>query len=207
MKLYLKPGACSQAVHIVLLELGIAHTLDQVDTEKKLTERGHNFLEINPNGYVPALELDGGEVLTEGPAILQYLGDAHQESRLTPPSGGVERARFNSLLNFLSSEIHKAFGPFFSATPLEGERRESAEVLLRQRIAYLETLLADGRPYLGGADFTVADALAFVLLSWARPSGIALSSYPHVEKLLKEIRKRNSVKRAWQAEGLMGRAA
>lgn len=207
MKLYYKPGACSQAVHIVLLELGLSHFLEQVDTDTKRTEKGYDFLLINPNGYVPALELDGGDVLTEGPAILQFLGDGHQESGLTPPPGGVERARFNSLLNFLSSEIHKAFGPFFSATPLDEEGRKSAEALLRKRVMYLETLLSDGRTYLGGDKFTVADALAFVLLSWARPSGISLSNYPRVENLLKKIRTRDSVKMAWQAEGLTGKAA
>ena len=171
MKLFYAPGACSLSPHIVLRELGLPFALEAVDLKTKTTEAGADFAAINPKGYVPALQLDDGEVLTEGAAIVQYLADRHAPGTLAPVAGTVERARLNGHLNFISAELHKGFGPLFNPG-LAPEARAAALANLARKLDVAEAALADGRAHLTGPDFTIADAYLFVVLSWAPHLGV-----------------------------------
>ncbi|WP_417454452.1 glutathione transferase GstA [Kiloniella sp.] len=201
MKLYYKPGACSLASHIVLRELGHDFDIEKVDTDIKKTENGEDFLQVNPNGYVPALKLDNGEVLTEGAAILQYLADQNPESGLTPATGSVERARLQEHLNFISSELHKAFSPFFSGNA-DGDARQPAEENVAKKLAHFEKVLSDGRSYLLGDSFSVADAYLFVVSNWSNFVGINLDKVPHLAAFVKRVAAREKTQTALAAEGL-----
>jgi glutathione S-transferase len=203
MRLYYKPGACSLAVHVALRELDLACDLERVDTDAQKTETGADYSRINPNGHVPALALDDGEVLTEGPAILQYLADAHPAATLAPPAGTLARARLQQWLNFTSAELHKAFSPFFAAEPPAGAAREAAEARLRRRLGYPESALADGRPYLLGDGYSVADIHAFAIVRWADPVGLGLNRWPHLKAFAARIAARPRVAAAMRAEGLI----
>jgi len=204
MKLYYKPGACSLAPHIVLHEIDQAVDLVKTDTATGETESGERFAEISPNGYVPALRLEDGGVITENPAILQYLADRAPRHHLAPPNGTFERVRLQELLNFLSSELHKAFSPFFAADELSGAARTTAEARLARRIAEIERRLGDGRAYLLGDGYTVADAYAFVLLNWAGFVGIDLAPWPKTEAFVARVRARPATLQALASEGLTG---
>ncbi|MEO1016862.1 MAG: glutathione transferase GstA [Pseudomonadota bacterium] len=203
MKLYYKPGVCSQAAHITLNEIGATFDLEQVDTKTKRTATGADYTAINPNGYVPALTLDDGEILLEGPAILQYLADTAPDSGLAPPSGTIERTRVQQYLNFTASELHKSFSPFFTDEPLTDAARQAAVRKLASRLDYVEKLLADGRPYLTGETFTIADAYLFVVASWTGPTGIGLDPWPNVEAFVARVRARPQVEKSMRAEGLL----
>ena len=201
MKLFYTPGACSLSPHIVLHELGLPFTLEAVDLKTKKTESGADFTAINPKGYVPALQLDDGEVLTEGAAIVQYLADKHAPGTLAPFAGTVERARLNGHLNFISAELHKAFGPFFNPA-LAPEAREAAVANVGRKLDVVEGTLADGRPYLTGPDFTVADAYLYVVLSWAPKVGVDLGRWPHLGEFSRRAAARAAVQAAVATEGL-----
>ena len=198
MKLYFKPGACSLATHIVLRELGIDFTLEPVDTQTQRTESGIDYKTVNPKGYVPALDT-GRAVLTEGAAILQYLAES---TTLIPDVGTLERARLQEHLNYIASELHKAFGPFFKASATDEQRAQALETILRH-FDYLESLLDDGRVYLVGDTFTVADAYLFVVCSWAAVPGIDLKDWPFLNTLWNRMAARPSVKAAMLSEGLV----
>lgn len=198
MKLYFKPGACSLATHIVLRELGIDFTLEPVDTQAQRTESGIDYKTVNPKGYVPALDT-GRAVLTEGAAILQYLAES---TTLIPDVGTLERARLQEHLNYIASELHKAFGPFFKASATDEQRAQALETILRH-FDYLESLLDDGRAYLVGDTFTVADAYLFVVCSWAAVPGIDLKDWPFLNTLWNRMAARPSVKAAMLSEGLV----
>jgi len=200
MKLYFKQGACSKATHIVLNELGLDYSLDRVHPETGLTASGKDYKSINPNGYVPALELESGEVLTEGAAILQFLADQHMHAVLAPPVGSVERAHSQSLLAFVSAELHKAFKPFFSQGELSKKERDAAVAHVGSRFDYLEGKLADGHDFLCGEAFTISDAYAYVVLAWAGGVGIDTSPWPRIEAYLARIGERESVQQATAAE-------
>ncbi|WP_085905928.1 glutathione transferase GstA [Kiloniella majae] len=202
MKLYYKPGACSLASHIVLHELGQDFDIEKVDTEIKKTESGEDFLDVNPNGYVPALKLNNGEVLTEGAAILQYLADQKPEADLVPVSGSIDRARLQGHLNFISSELHKAFGPFFTGKA-DGDARASAEVNVLKKMAHFEKILSDGRNYLLGDKFSVADAYLFVVSNWSNFVGIKLDKVPNLSAFVKRVASREKTQTALAAEGLL----
>ncbi|GJD58493.1 glutathione transferase GstA [Methylobacterium dankookense] len=201
MKLFYAPGACSLSPHIVLREIGLPFALEAVDLKSKTTESGADFTAINPKGYVPALQLEDGEVLTEGAAIVQYLADRHAPGTLAPVAGTVERARLNGHLNFISAELHKAFGPLFNPA-LAPEAREAAVANLGRKLDVVEAALADGRPFLTGADFTVADVYLFVVLSWAPHLGIDLGRWPHLGAFSQRVSTRAAVQTALAAEGL-----
>lgn len=198
MKLYFKPGACSLATHIVLRELGIDFTLEPVDTQTQRTESGIDYKTVNPKGYVPALDT-GRAVLTEGAAILQYLAES---TTLIPDVGTLERARLQEHLNYIASELHKAFGPFFKASATDEQRAQALETIPRH-FDYLESLLDDGRVYLVGDTFTVADAYFFVVCSWAAVPGIDLKDWPFLNTLWNRIAARPSAKAAMSSEGLV----
>ena len=205
MKLFYAPGACSLSPHIVRRELGLPFALEAVDLGTKKTGSGADFAAINPKGYVPALQLDGGEVLTEGAAIVQYLADKHAPGTLAPVAGTVERARLNGHLNFISAELHKAFVPLFNPA-LAPEARDAAVANLGRKLDVVERALADGRPYLTGPDFTVADAYLFVVLSWAPRLGVDLARWPHLGGFSQRVAARAAVQAAMAAEGLSNAA-
>lgn len=201
MKLYYKPGACSLATHIVLNELGLSFDVESVDTAAKKTAGGRDFLEINPDGYVPALELDNGNVLTEGAAILQYLADQHPASELAPAPGSWERTQLHQHLNFISAELHKSFGPLFQGA--EGAAREAAVEKAVKRIAHFEPIFADGRSYLMGETFSVADAYLFTVLNWTGFVGISLDEFPNVKAFHARAGARAATRHALEREGLL----
>lgn len=205
MKLYYIPGACSLSPHIVARELGIPLELKKVDPRTKTIEGGGDYRKVNARGYVPALELEGGEILTEGPAIVQYLADQRPEAGLAPKAGSFERYRLQEWLNFLATEVHKQFSPLFKPnTPAEYKR--IAKENLAGRFDWLESQLAD-RSYLMGEGFTVADAYAYVLLNWTRLHDIDLARWPKLAAYHRRVGARPKVREALQAEGLPGQAA
>ena len=156
---------------------------------------------INPKGYVPALQLDDGEVLTEGAAIIQYLADKHAPGTLAPIAGTIERARLNGHLNFISAELHKAFGQLFNPA-LAADAREAALANVGRKLDVVEAALADGRPFLTGPAFTVADAYLFVVLSWTSHVGVDLGRWPRLAAFSRQVATRAAVQAALSAEGL-----
>lgn len=201
MKLYYLPGACSLASHIALREAGVDFDLDKLDKANKKTEGGEDFLALNPKGYVPVLALDSGDMLTEGAAILQYIADQHPEAGLAPAAGTLERFRLNENLTFISAELHKSFSPLFNPAISDAEK-EAVVTRIRQKLDQIERQLADGRSYLLGDTFTVADAYLFVVVNWALPTGIGLDAWPHVAAYHRRIAGRETVQAALKAEGL-----
>ncbi|WP_255440710.1 glutathione transferase GstA [Paracoccus sp. MC1854] len=202
MKLYYKPGACSLASHIVLHELGLPHGVEKVDTAAKRTESGQDYTSINAKGVVPALELDGGEILTEGPAILQYLADSAGNEALAPKPGTIERARVQEVLNFTGTSLHAAFKPLFKPDSDETVKA-SARENVASNMEWLEGLLSDGRPFLTGSNFTVADAYAFVVASWAPRVGVALERWPNIQLFVQRVAERPAAAKAMKTEGLI----
>ena len=200
MKLFIKPGACSLAPHIVLHELGIAHDTEKVDTKTGKTASGADYLAINPKGYVPALQLDDGVVLTEGAAIVQYLADQHPESGLAPANGTVERAQLQAWLNFTGSELHKNFSPFFNPAASD-DWKTSCRQSLERRLDYLNQHL-DGRDYLLGKQFSVADPYLYVVLGWSKFIKLELAPWANVVAFTERMAARPAVQAARQAEGL-----
>lgn len=201
MKLYYLPGACSLATHIVLREAGASFELDRLDKATKKTESGDDFLALNPKGYVPALSLNDGDVLTEGAAILQYIADENPSKALAPAAGSRARVHLQSTLNFIATELHKSFSPLFNPASSEAEK-EAAKVKVATRLDQVEKQLADGRQYLLGDDFTVADAYLFTVVNWSFPTGISLDRWPNVAAYHQRIAARDSVQAALKAEGL-----
>ena len=201
MKLYLKPGACSLSPHIVLEELGIAHETEAVDLAKKVTASGANFLDINPKGYVPALALNDGALLTEGPAIVQYLADLHPEAKLAPPNGSLARYQLQSWLTYIGTELHKNFTPFFNPAAT-AEMKAQAGAMLQRRFALVESELAS-KSYLMGEDFTVADAYLFTVTNWAKFIQFDLGAFPQLQAFQARVAARPAVQRALKAEGLI----
>ena len=201
MKLYYSPGACSLSPHIVARELGIPFELKKVNTKDKTIEGGGDYWKVNARGYVPALELDNGEVLTEGPAIVQYLADQKPEAGLAPKNGTTERYRLQEWLNFLTSEVHKQFSPLFKPNTPE-DYKPIAKQNIATRFDWLDQQL-DGKEYLTGKQFTVADAYLFVLTNWTKPTQIDLSKWPNIAAFQKRVAARPKVKEAMQAEGLI----
>lgn len=205
MKLYYSPGACSLSPHIVARELGIDITLEKVDTKTKRTETGRDFLQVNPKGYVPALELDSGEVLTEGTAIVQFLADRKPEANLAPANGTFERARLQETLGYISTELHKSYTPlFYPTTPAEmkQERRD----YLRKRYGLIEQTLST-QPYLLGDEFSVADAYLFTVTNWASHVDLDLSDFRALNDFQKRVAARPTTQAALEAEGLIQKQA
>jgi glutathione S-transferase len=201
MKLYYSPGACSLSPHIVANEAGIEVQLEKVDNATKTVKTDGDFWKINPKGYVPALEISPGEVLTEGPAIVQYLGDQKPQSGLVPKAGSMERYRMQEMLGYINSEIHKAYSPLFSQTTPEATR-EDRKAYLRKRYKLLEDRLA-GRDYLFGDQFTAADAYLFTVTRWAHAVKLDLSEFPNLQAFQKRVGERPAVKQAMKEEGLI----
>jgi len=201
MKLYFSPGACSLSPHIALLEAGLDFTLERVDVRAKQTAGGVDFLTINPKGYVPALELNDGAVLTEGPAIVQFIADLAPDRQLAPANGTLERYRLAEWLNFISTEIHKTFSPLFRPTSTE-EMKEAARAQLSNRLGWLAGEL-EGRDYLMGSQFTVADAYLFTVLGWANFIQFDLAQWPVFAAYTQRVGARPAVQQALRNEGLL----
>ena len=201
MKLYYSPGACSLSPHITLLEAGLKATLVKVDTKTHKLAGGEDFYAINGKGYVPVLELDDGRRLTEGPAIVQYLADLRPESRLVPPAGSFERYRLQEWLNFITSELHKQYGPFFAPTT-PAEYKAILRDKLRSRLEWLAGRLG-GNDYLLGSQFTVADAYLYTILRWSPFVDIDLAKWPVVAAYKARVEARPHVREALLAEGLI----
>ena len=201
MKLYYALGACSLSPHIVAREAGIELELERVDlrTNPHRTETGADFTEINPKGYVPALRLDDGQLLTEGAAIVQYLADLVPASGLAPPAGTLERYRLQEWLTFVGTELHKMFSPWLFHPEYGEQAAEVARAKIAQRFALLDGHLA-GHPHLLGPGFTVADAYAFTIVGWARPMRIDLAPFAHLQRYMDRIAARPQVREAMQLE-------
>jgi glutathione S-transferase len=201
MKLYYTPGACSLSPHIVARESGTEIALERVEGKTKKTESGKDFLDVNPKGYVPALELDDGQVLTEGTAIVQYLADRRPEAGLVPSAGTIERSRVQEMLGYINSEIHKTYTPLFSDKTAP-EVRQEREAYLRRRYAFIEKALG-GNAFLVGDRFGVADAYLFAVTNWANHLKVDLSAFPNVRAFQERIAGRPAVQQAMRAEGLI----
>ncbi len=202
MKLYHSPGACSLSPHIVLREARLPFDLIKVDGRSKKTDKGEDFLAINPKGYVPVLELDSGERLTEGPAIVQYIADQVPQAKLAPPNGSFERVRLQEWLNFITSEVHKGFGPLFTAGTPE-DYKPAVKSKLKQRLAYVDQALTESKkPYLLGDTFSVADAYLFTVTNWAGFVGLDISDLAKLGEFQSRTRERPAVSAALRAEGL-----
>jgi glutathione S-transferase len=201
MKLFYSPGACSLSPHIAPREAGIAFTMHKVDLKAKKIESGEDYNGVNGKGYVPALQLDNGQTLTEGPAIVQYIADQKPASGLAPPAGTMERYKLQEWLNFVSSELHKAMGSFFNPAQTP-EWKEAVKVTLSRRLDWLAKQL-DGKQYLMGDKFSVADAYLFTVLGWAKHTGFDLSKWPAIEQYEARVGARPKVVEAMKAEGLV----
>ena len=205
MKLFYSPGACSLSPHIVAREAGIDLKLQKVDTKTKTInvdgKVDGDFWSINPKGYVPALELDNGEILTEGPAIVQYLADLKPKSRLAPQNGTWERTRLQEMLGYINSEIHKTFSPLWD-TKISADLRKERTEYLNRRYALLDKQLAD-KKFLFGDEFTVADAYLFVVTSWAKSTKVDLSEFANLQAFQKRVAARPAVQAAMMAEELI----
>ncbi len=200
MKLFYAPGACSVSPHIALCEAGIPHQIEKVDLKAKKTESGADYLAINPKGYIPALQLDNGELLVEGAVIVQYIADQKPESGLAPKAGTMERYRLQEWLTFISSELHKTFSPLFNAAmPDEGKKIFRDRLALR--FSYVDKQLA-GKNFLMGSNFTVADGYLYNMIRWARRVELDLSAFPNVTSFEARMEARPKVVEALKAEGL-----
>ena len=201
MKLYFSPGACSLSPRISLLEAGITSTTQKVDTKTHKLDDGSDFYAINSRGYVPVLQLDNGEFLTEGPAIVQYIADQKPESGLAPKAGTMERVRLQEMLNFITTEIHKGFSPLFDPT-LAPEVKQVFKDKLGKRFDWLSTQL-QGKDYLMGNHFTVADGYLFTVVNWHQWVGIDLAKWPVLVAYQARVSARPKVQEALKAEGLI----
>lgn len=192
MKIYYTPGTCSTAPRILLAEAGIACEQEAVSFKTKQTASGADYLQINPNGYVPALQLDDGTVLTEGPAIDQYIADLAPEKRLAPANGTPERYRMQSWLNYIATELHKGgYSILFDRGAAE-EWKEAARAKLAKRLAYVDGALAE-QQFLLGNDFGCADAYLFVVLGWSAASNVDLSGFANLNAFVERVAARPSV--------------
>ncbi len=201
MKLYYAPGTCALASHIALEETGQPFELDKLNVPTKTTASGEDFMQINPKGYVPAVKLDDGNILTEGAVILQYIADQNPSSNLAPMLGTMERYRLQEWLNFIGSEVHKTYSPMFNKAVAENYK-VIARTLLAKRLSYVETQLAN-KSYLMGDTFTIADAYLFTVLRWSERVSFDLNPFPNIQGYLLRIAARPSVQAAMKAEGLI----
>ncbi|HEY8077785.1 MAG TPA: glutathione transferase GstA [Labilithrix sp.] len=198
MKLFYSPGACSLATNIALREAGVAFDLEQVDLETKRTKTGRDYWTVNAKGYVPALQLDSGEVLTENVAVLPYVADMRATRRLAPPYGTLARTRFTEWLGFVSTEIHKTYAPLFDPH-MPDEAKQAAKDKLAKRLAYVDAQLAENA-FVTGNDFTVVDAYLFTVTRWASKVGVDLAPFQALRKYMDRIGARPAVKAALDAE-------
>jgi glutathione S-transferase len=199
MKLYYSPGACSQAPHILLHETGLGHDAARVDLRAKTLEDGSSYLDVNPKGAVPALQLDRGEVLTENAVVLQYIGD-RAASEVLPPLGDFRRYRVLEMVNFITTELHKSFAPLFKPNAGEETKRFFRD-LIRERLDYVERRIGEG-PFLFGDTLTLPDPYLFVITGWADKM-IGLTNWPNLTRFRERMLERPSVRHVLRFEGLL----
>ena len=204
MKLYYSPGACSLSPHIALCEFGLPFELVKVDIRAKKLEDGSDYTAVNPKGSVPALGLDEGGVLTEGPAIVQMIADKEGSGKLAPANGTAERYRLQEWLNFISSDLHKSFGPLFSPL-LPEEAKQFFRDRIMKYLGYADKQLA-GKDYLMGASVSVADGYLFVILTWCDRMKIDLAAMPNLTAYKARVAARPKVQEAMASEGLLQKA-
>lgn len=204
MKLYYSPGACSLAHHIVLNELGQTYSLEKVNLATHKLERGDDYTKINPKGYVPALDLGNGEILTEASTILQYIADKAGNTELLPKAGTMERYRAMEMLNFIASELHKGMGALFYK-PV-GDARKAIVDKLSKRLDWLDAKLGKSRHTLGDT-FSAPDAYAFTILNWGPMVGFDTTQWKNITAYLARVAARPTVQAAMKAEGLQAAAA
>jgi glutathione S-transferase len=201
MKLYYSPGACSQAPHILMHEIGISHDAERVDLKSKVTESGGSYLEVNPKGAVPALQLDNGEVLTENAVILQYLGDRAGSPDMLPAVGNFRRYRVLELVNFITTELHKRFGFLFNPNTTD-ETRQLVVEELGKKLDYVDQALGAG-PFLLGGELTLPDPYLFVITGWAEKMLGGLDRWPNLRAFRERMLERSSVRHVLRFEGLL----
>ncbi len=200
MKLYYSPGACSLSPHIVAREAGLTLDLVKTDLKTKKTDAGADFTAVNGKGSVPVLQLDNGQILTEGPAIVQYLADQAPASGLAPAAGTMERYRVQEWLNFITSEIHKSFSPLFNPAA-SADWKEAAKANLAKRFEFVAKSL-EGKSYLMGEQFTVADAYLFTVANWGQWVGVDIGQWPNLKAHHARVAARPKVQETLKAEGL-----
>jgi len=201
MKLYYSPGACSQAPHILLHEIGLSHDAERVDLKSKVTEAGAAYLDLNPKGAVPALQLDNGEVLTENAVILQYLGDRAGSSDVLPALGNMRRYRVLELVNFITTELHKRFGFLFSPNATD-EMKQLVIQDLGKKLDWIDHELGAG-PFLLGDELTLPDPYLFVITGWAEKMLGGLDRWPNLKAFRERMLQRPSVRNVLRFEGLL----
>jgi glutathione S-transferase len=201
MKLYYMPGACSLASHIALREAGMNFDTVRVDGKTKKTANGDDYLQVTAKGYVPALLMDNGEVLTEGTAIMQYIADQKPAANLNAPVGSPARYRVAEWMGYINSEIHKGYGPLFNpaATP---DQKQAAIEALGKKFTWIQGELGD-KPYLLGEQFTIADGYLFTVLGWTSFIGVDLGKWPGLKAYHGRVAARPQVFAALKAEGLV----
>jgi glutathione S-transferase len=204
MELYFSPGACSMASHIALNEAGIEHKMHKVDLKNHTYENGKDYYELNPKGYVPALKLDNGEILTENAVVLQYIADQKPEMKLMPAAGTMERYRAMEWLNFVATELHKGFGPFFNPDATD-EQKSQAKKKLTKKFAIPAKAL-EKNEFLNGNKITAPDMYLYVMLTWAQKNSLDLSSMPSLMKFHEKMESRPSVRETAKMEGLDGQS-
>ena len=199
MKLYFSPGACSLAIRILLHELNINADYEAVNLKNKQTSSGGDFLKINPKGYVPALQLDNGEILTENTIIHQYLADKFKANTLLPPIGDEKRYHVLEWLAYINSELHKGCSPLFNSNYSDDTRNKILIPNLKNKLNFVDNHLKKNK-YLMGDSYTLPDGYLFVILNWLPNFGLNISDWPHLQQYFKELEKRKSVKQALQEE-------
>ncbi|BCH26563.1 glutathione S-transferase [Mesorhizobium sp. L-8-10] len=204
MKLYYATGTCSLSPHIVASEAGIPLELERVDIMKSphVTDAGADFTTVNPNGYVPALRLDDGSLLTEGTAIVQYLADLKPEADLAPPAGTPERYRLQSWLNFVATELHKMYSPWLFHPEYGAQAQDVARGIIGRRLAFVDDHLASSGRFLAGDRFSAADAYLFTIVGWSAFAKVDLSGFPHLRAFMERVGARPRVREAMQSEGM-----
>jgi glutathione S-transferase len=204
VKLYYATGTCSLSPHIVALEAGIALELERVDlrTSPRVTETGADYAAINPNRYVPALELDDGAVLTEGAAIAHYLANLKPEAGLSLPAGSPEHYRLQSWMVFIATELHKMYSPWLFHPEYGAEAQEVARRKIAERLTFVEQHLAGSGPFVMGGRFTIADAYLFTVVGWSRTAKVDLAPFPQLCAFMERVGTRPAVRAAMAAEGM-----
>ena len=200
MKLYYTKGACSLVQRIIINELGLKAQFESVDLKEKKTETGGNYLSINPKGAVPALKLDNGEVLTENAVILQYMTDEAKATTLLPAVGNMQRYRVLEWVNYITTEVHKSFGPLFNPKMPEQVKEEIFIPLIKSKFSFINKAMH--KPYLADNHFTIADAYLFVMLLWAKNFKIDLTDLSNLQNFTNELSQRESIKKSLHEEGL-----